>query len=195
MRLRILAVLVASTALTSLAAQTPEYDRLKADAEKLYADRSYSLATEAYQKAAALELSTADQRWVEFRLADTLWRSQAATEQSDTTKLDDARHRLEVLVRDVTRVEDRDLVWAEVHESLGDWFWRSVDSSPDSSPENAIGDGGSACGAGLDNDCCIHYCAGLAPRACAQRWLVGVIDAIWNSTRTDALDESASKHG
>src|SRR6185369_12841952 len=35
----------------------------------------------------------------------------------------EARHRLEVLVRDVTRIEDRDLVWAEVHESLGDWFW------------------------------------------------------------------------
>ena len=64
-----------------------------------------------------------ESRWVGFRLADTLWRAQAATKTADSTKYDEARHQLEVLVRDITRDEDRDRVWAEAQESLGDFWW------------------------------------------------------------------------
>ncbi len=105
-----------------------DYDKLKSEAEHLYADASYGKAREVYLKARALELSKTESRWVDFRLADTEWRSQAATHTSDSTKYDEARRRLEILVRDITRVEDRDLVWAEVQESLGDFWWMRNDS-------------------------------------------------------------------
>jgi hypothetical protein len=65
---------------------------------------------------------------VDFRLADTLWRSQAATQTADTTAFEQAQRQLEVLIRDIQRVEDRDLVWAEVQESLGDFWWTRRDS-------------------------------------------------------------------
>ncbi|HEY0728734.1 MAG TPA: MG2 domain-containing protein, partial [Pyrinomonadaceae bacterium] len=69
--------------------------------------------------------SASDLRWVEFRLADTLWRSQAATQTADTTKFETAQKQLEQLIRVVEKDEDRDLVWAEAHESLADLFWTS----------------------------------------------------------------------
>jgi uncharacterized protein YfaS (alpha-2-macroglobulin family) len=104
-------------------AASPDFEELKAEAEKQYADGSYALAHETYAKAPLAGLSASDKRWIESRLADTQWRSQAATQTSDTTKLDEARRQLEVLIRDITRVEDHDRVWAEVHESLADFFW------------------------------------------------------------------------
>lgn len=96
---------------------------MKREAEAFYREGSYARAYEIYAQAKNLQLPTAEARWVEFRMADTLWRSQAATETADTTKLEQARERLEVLVRDIKREEDRDRVWAEVQESLGDLYW------------------------------------------------------------------------
>nr|HNH81873.1 MG2 domain-containing protein [Acidobacteriota bacterium] len=116
-----------SLKLGSVRAQKPEgasqYQALKAQAEKLFAEKSYALAREQYVKVNLAELPPAEARWVQFRLADTLWRSQAATETSDSTQFDQAQHQLEVLVRDIQLPEDRDLVWAEVQESLGDFWW------------------------------------------------------------------------
>ena len=116
-----------SLKLVSVRAQKSEgaaqYQALKAQAEKLFAEKSYALAREQYVKVNLAELPPAEARWVQFRLADTLWRSEAATETSDSTQFDQARHQLEVLVRDIQRPEDRDLVWAEVQESLGDFWW------------------------------------------------------------------------
>jgi uncharacterized protein YfaS (alpha-2-macroglobulin family) len=121
MRFRL--VLAAMLALTVPAAVPPEYETLKTEAEKLFADGSFARAREAYQRAEGMDLPPAEKRWVEFRLADTQWRSQAATQTADTTKLDQARRQLEALIRDITRVEDHDRVWAEVQESLGDFSW------------------------------------------------------------------------
>ena len=123
MTMRIFIALILSLTLHAFAALPPEYEKLKADAEKLYADGSFALAHEAYQKAGSIELPANEKRWVEFRLADTQWRAQAGTQTSDTTKLDQARQQLEALIRDITRVEDHDRVWAEVQESLGDYAW------------------------------------------------------------------------
>lgn len=108
--------------------QTPDYESLKAEAEKLYEQGSYSRAYDLYTKATSLKLSPKELRWVNFRLADTTWRSQAATQTADNTKLEQARQQLEVLVRDIQRVEDRDLVWVEVQESLGDYYWQRNNS-------------------------------------------------------------------
>src|SRR5437016_4746454 len=119
MRSQIVVALVFALTLECLGAPPPEYETLKKEAEKLFSDGSFALAREAYQKAAVMELPAGEKRWVEFRLADAQWRSQAATETADTTKLDQARKQLEMLIRDITRVEDHDRVWVEVQESLG----------------------------------------------------------------------------
>jgi uncharacterized protein YfaS (alpha-2-macroglobulin family) len=115
-------------ALTRTQAQQSDYDKLKAEAEKFYSDASFSKANELYQQAKALNPSGKEERWVAFRLADTEWRAQAATQTADSTKYEEAKHQLEVLVRDVQRLEDRDLVWTEVQESLGDFWWVRRDS-------------------------------------------------------------------
>lgn len=103
--------------------QQPNYTQLKAEAEAQYARGSYASANETYSRVDKTKLTASERRWVEFRLADTSWRSQAATQTADTTKFDVARKQLEELLRVVEKEEDRDLVWAEAHESLGDFFW------------------------------------------------------------------------
>jgi hypothetical protein len=108
--------------------QAQSYEALKAEAEKYYAEGSYSLAGQLYLKADALDLPPSEARWVDFWLADTLWRAHAATHTYDPAKYDHARRQLEVLIRDIERHEDRDQVWAEAQESLADFWWRSNDS-------------------------------------------------------------------
>jgi hypothetical protein len=105
-----------------------DYDRLKAEAEKLYAEASWSLAHELYQKADRQNLPPAESRWVDFRLADTLWRSQAATQTSDSTKYERAQQQLAQLIGSYQREEDRDRVWAEAQQSLGDFYWTRRDN-------------------------------------------------------------------
>ncbi len=121
-------LLLTVLSLVASSAPQPEYAKLKADAERLYSEGSYALARELYEKADGLSLPPADARWVDFRLADTTWRAQAATSISDTTKFDLARQTLEELIRDGERGEGRDIVWAEAHESLGDFWWTRHDS-------------------------------------------------------------------
>ncbi len=118
-----LAVVTFFAALSLHSQTAAEYAPLKAEAEKFIAEKSYAKANEVYLKAKALSLSAADAKWVEFRLSDTQWRSAAATQQADTTKQDQARQALETMVRDITREEDKDRVWVEVKESLGDFWW------------------------------------------------------------------------
>lgn len=108
--------------------QTNDYERLKAEAEKFYEEKSYSRAKEIYEKTLELKLSEKETRWVKFRLADTLWRSQAASNTSDNTKFDRALDELNKLVRDIKREQDRDLVWAEVQESIADFWWQRSNS-------------------------------------------------------------------
>ena len=105
------------------AQQQPDYQQLKAQAEKLFADGSYARAHDLYANVSKAGLSPQESRWVEFRLADTEWRAQAATETSDTTKFEEAQKQLEELIRTRDREDERDLVWAEAHESLADFFW------------------------------------------------------------------------
>ena len=104
-------------------AQQPDYSQLRAEAETQYAQGSYARAHELYARIDKSKLSGSDSRWVEFRLADTSWRAQAATETSDTTKYEQAQKQLEELIRVIEKETDRDLVWAEAQESLGDFFW------------------------------------------------------------------------
>ncbi len=128
MKWRLITALFATVVLNGFAqpapASPPEYARLKSDAEQLYADGSYAKAHELYARAMLMSnLTSNEARWVFFRHADAQWRSQAATQTADTTKLDQARAWLEQSLNETQRVEDRDQTWAEVQESLGDFFW------------------------------------------------------------------------
>ncbi len=119
--------LLALLSLSNAAAQQADYTQLKTEAERLYAAGSYARAGELYSKADKTKLSPAEARWLEFRLADTSWRAQAATETSDPTKFEQAQQQLEELIRANDKEDGRDLVWAEAHESLGDLFWTRRD--------------------------------------------------------------------
>ena len=124
MTTRIIFALVGLFTLKLAAALPPEYVSLKAEAEKFYADKSFGKAHELYARAMVMSNITSNEaRWVFFRNADTLWRSQAGTQTADTTKSDQAREALEQLLRETKRVEDRDRAWVEAQESLGDFHW------------------------------------------------------------------------
>jgi len=113
-----------STAFSLLAAEPPaNYAAQKAEAERLVAEKSFAKANEIYRAVNVTNLPPAEQRWVLFRRADTLWRSEASTQRADNTKFNNARQELNVLVRDVQREEEKDRVWVEVQESLADSYW------------------------------------------------------------------------
>jgi alpha-2-macroglobulin len=116
-------ILLSLLCFASPRSQQPTYEALKTDAERLYAEASYGRARELYLKARAVKLQPEESRWVDFRLADTLWRAQAATQTADDTKYETAQRQLESLIRERRRAEDHDLVWAEAQESLGDLWW------------------------------------------------------------------------
>ena len=100
-----------------------EYVSIREIAEQAFAEGSYRRALQLYERALALELDPTRRRWVAFRIADSSWRAEAGSNNADTTVLETARAELETLTREVTREEDQDLVWAEAHESLGDFWW------------------------------------------------------------------------
>lgn len=100
-----------------------EYQKTTAEAERLYENGSFQSAHDLYENADRKDLPKDAVRWIEFRLADTEWRSQAATKTHDNSRYEASRQKLDALVRDAQRVEDRDRVWAEVQESLGDFWW------------------------------------------------------------------------
>jgi alpha-2-macroglobulin len=124
----VMLILLSLLCFASPRSQQPTYEALKAEAERLYAEASYSQARELYLKARAVKLQPEESRWVEFRLADTLWRAQAATQTADTTKYETAQRQLESLIRERRRSEDHDRVWAEAQESLGDLWWTRRDA-------------------------------------------------------------------
>jgi alpha-2-macroglobulin len=110
-----------------VSAQQPDYPQVKARAEQEYAAGSYARAYETYAKVSKTGLAPAEARWVDFRLADTSWRAQAGSTTSDPTRFDQAEKQLEELIRLADKDDERDLVWAESHESLGDFFWTRRD--------------------------------------------------------------------
>ncbi len=103
--------------------EDPETAGLLERAEQLHAEGSYALALELYEQLAARDLAAEQRRWIDFRLADSTWRSQAASRDPDDSETERARQALEAMVRDVRREQDRDRIWAEVQESLGDFWW------------------------------------------------------------------------
>jgi len=122
MKTIILSVSAFAFLLFNAVAQQSDYPQLRNDAETQYDQGSYARANELYSKVDKSKLSAAEVRWVEFRLADTSWRAQAGTQTSDTTRFEQAQKQLEELIRVADK--EHDIIWAEAHESLGDFFWR-----------------------------------------------------------------------
>ena len=122
MKTIILSVAVFAFLLFNAAAQQSDYLQLKTAAEKEYSQGSFQRAHEIYAQVDKATLTSSERRWVEFRLADTSWRAHVATQSSDNTKMEEARKQLKELSV-VDKDTERDLVWAEVQESLGDSFW------------------------------------------------------------------------
>jgi hypothetical protein len=116
--------ILASTAVAL--SQSADYTAGKAIAEKYYTEGSYARAHEVYAKMEVSSLSAEDARWVAFRLADTQWRSAAASANPDSSELDSAHDSLEKQIRDLTRDDQHDRIWAEVEESIGDFYWRGA---------------------------------------------------------------------
>jgi len=113
-----------SIACQIFAAEPPaNYAAQKAEAERLVAEKSFAKANEIYRAVNVTNLPPAEQRWVLFRRADTLWRSEASTQRADNTKFNNARQELNVLVRDVQREEEKDRTWVEAQESIADSYW------------------------------------------------------------------------
>lgn len=103
--------------------QSADYQTNKAAAEQFYTNGSYARAHAVYTNIDASLLPPEEARWVAFRVADTQWRSAAASDNPDSTELDVARDGLIQQVRDLTRADQHDRIWAEVEESLGDYYW------------------------------------------------------------------------
>ena len=99
------------------------YALLKKQGESFFRKGSFKKANEVYRKAQKLKLAAPDKRWVDFRVADTLWRSTASTNNPDHSQLEQARTQLQKMIRDRVRPEQQDRLWAEIQESLGDSWW------------------------------------------------------------------------
>ncbi|HVT02538.1 MAG TPA: alpha-2-macroglobulin family protein [Thermoanaerobaculia bacterium] len=120
------ALLVALAVSFTLAAPDATRAPDRAAAEKAYAEKSFSMAHDLYARIDPSRLSVAEKRWVTFRLADTAWRAFMANPVSDTQPLEAARKSLQEIV-DQTAADERDRIWAEAQESLGELGQRRPD--------------------------------------------------------------------
>lgn len=112
-------LLLAALSLLPMAApSTSDYQTLKRQGEAAFAERSYSRAHDIYTSVKREGLPLAEQRWVRFRVADTMWRAEASDPKRDDTEVSKAREELQALLREIG--DDHDRLWAEINESLGD---------------------------------------------------------------------------
>ena len=110
---------------TPLAAAPPDsqYQRSRDKAETLYAEGSDARAPPLYRRVGDLDLPAPQARWGGFLSADAPVAGRRGRGTHDDTVLETARRRLETLSQAIQRPQDRDGVWAEAHESLGDYWW------------------------------------------------------------------------
>ncbi|MCZ6598259.1 MAG: MG2 domain-containing protein, partial [Planctomycetota bacterium] len=122
--LLVLASLSVSVLPQDRAASDPgDYEELKRKAELHFAEGSFELAHRLYKEADELELEPDEARWVDFRVADTRWRTAAASNNPDDSELATAFDELGRLAALYQRNEDHNRLWAEIQESLGDYYW------------------------------------------------------------------------
>jgi uncharacterized protein YfaS (alpha-2-macroglobulin family) len=120
--LRLLCLVVALPALSA------DFGEIRRGAEQLYAEGSYARAREAYLAADTNALPKAEARWVAFRLADCQWRAAATARSTDGELIQAAKRALEQLCPQDAPLIERDRVWAEANESLGELHARTGDN-------------------------------------------------------------------
>lgn len=106
-------------------ATAADFAAVRQQGERLFAEGSYAQARDAYLRADTNSLAAADRRWVAFRLADTLWRAQANQLRNEATE--NAIRALDQIAPQQASPAERDLVWAEVQQSLGELLARRGD--------------------------------------------------------------------
>ncbi len=120
--LRLLRLLCLLAVLPAFAA---DFGEIRRNAEQLYAEGSYAKAREAYLAADTNALPKAEARWVVFRLADCQWRASATARGTDGEPIQAARRVLEQLSSQDAPPIERDRVWAEANESIGELHART----------------------------------------------------------------------
>ena len=105
-----------------------EYDQMKGQAENFYAEKSFSKSLEIYEKVDLTTLPPEQKKWVTFRKADSRWREHKTSGEKDRTALDTSLTELQQLVLLDQHAINKDVVWAEIHESLGDFYWIHEDA-------------------------------------------------------------------
>lgn len=93
-----------------------------AEAERLYREGPYKQAHDEYQKLIGDLGNSEDRRWVEFRLVETLARSEASSNNADDSSVRNSLAALRKYIENQARV---DRIWAEAQEALGDIQWFS----------------------------------------------------------------------
>src|SRR5678816_3192208 len=99
--------------LTVVGGWAAEFEKINAEAERLYAEKSFAQARALYEAMDLTKLGPEEKRWVEFRRADTLWRSveTEADEDVGKTALENAEKMLRGLVEGRERTDEHDRVW------------------------------------------------------------------------------------
>jgi alpha-2-macroglobulin len=97
-----------------------EFSSAKARAEQLCAEGSWALAHEAYAAIDPRKVPPEEKTWVEFRLADTLWRGQRFDSATRRAATAEATRRLQDLIDELEGRDPHPRVWAEAQESLAD---------------------------------------------------------------------------
>lgn len=111
--------------LTSTLMHAADFADLRTQAEAAFAEGSFARAYALY-RTAPTNLAPADARWLAFRLPDSRWRAQANNLRNEES--DAAMRALELAFPQSAPESDRDRIWAEAQESLGDFHDRRNDS-------------------------------------------------------------------
>ncbi|HEY6226491.1 MAG TPA: MG2 domain-containing protein, partial [Verrucomicrobiae bacterium] len=113
--------------LAALGGFAADFEKINPEGERLYAEKSFGKAHDSYEAMDVSNLSVDEKRWVEFRRADTAWRSieKDGDDDLENTRANKAEDVLRRLVEERDRADEQDRVWAEAEESLGHLLMRT----------------------------------------------------------------------
>ena len=117
-------VSVLTFCLASITILAATWDEEQQQAETLYAEGSFAKALVIYQHAPVSDSSITN-RWIAFRSNDCLWRAQGGNVRNEESER--ALAALDKAFPQQTVETDRDRIWAEAMESLGDFHSRRND--------------------------------------------------------------------
>ncbi len=102
----------------------PAASDLRRLAASLSAEGRWAEVRDLFERVDVAALPATERRWAAFCRADARWRAAAGSNRADDGELQAARQALEALVAADAHAQERDAVWADAQESLGDWHWR-----------------------------------------------------------------------